>query len=214
MSDRPDIPAIPWKLIVPIAIFGLLLSAGAIVALVMMTGNGDGSSASTWTSTSSGATSKASTTRPSTATQTTGQTTGSSSPREFVAAMDKLVAENARLEQVGSSYATQINNGGAAAITDQILSDIRALQQQFQALDQQAQALSAPPAFTQSKADFLQLVAYNTQRCDSLYSASLAWRNGRSTEALFQEGQTAKTAYQALYPVFEQEYAAAKAGVS
>lgn len=197
----------------PIAILGLLLSAGAIVALVLMSGNGDGSSVLTWTSTSSGATTGGSmTARTTTATQTT-NTTGQGTPREFVTAMDSLVAENIRLEQLGASYATQINNGGAAAITDQILSDIRSLQQQFQTLDQQTRALSTPAAFTKSKADFLQLIAYNNQRCESLYSASLAWRNGRSTEALFQEGQTAKAAYQALYPVFEQEYAAAKAAV-
>lgn len=128
--------------------------------------------------------------------------------------MDGLVAENTRLEQQGVAYSNEINSGGAAAITDTILSNIRDLQQQFLAANQKAQELKSPPAFSQIKADFLQLNVYNTQRCDSLYSASVAWRNGRSTEALFAEGQKAKADYQALYPVFEQEYAAAKAGAS
>lgn len=199
----------------PIAVVGLVLSAGAIIALILMSNSGDTAATAASTSTSNTTVSTAKTQTSTSKTTAAGQNTGSTGEnpaRTFITAMDSLVAENAQLEQLGVSYANQINTGGVEAITDTLLSNIRDLQQKFVDANQRAQELKAPPAFSQVKADFLQLNVYNTQRCDSLYSASVAWRNGRSTEALFAEGQKAKAAYQALYPVFEQEYVAAKAG--
>ncbi len=199
-------------MIVLVAIAGLVLSAGAIAALVLTSGNGDGSSvaASTVASSTNSSTKKASTSKTTTAAQTT-STSDEGATREFLTAMDGLIADNARLEQLGISYANQVNSGGAAAVTDTMLINIGDLRMQFLDARERAKALKTPPAFSQVTVDFLQLNVYNTQRCDSLYKASVDWRNGQSTQADFAEGQKVKAAYEALYPKFEKEYAAARA---
>lgn len=211
---------IPWRLILPVTAAVLVLSLGAVIALAVTSGGSDlptGEAATTATNEAG-----ASTTRPrasTTGTGTAGGTTtasttsgGSGATKTFIASLDALVTENNQLEQQGVAYANQINASGAAAITDKMLADIDAVKQKFLAARAKADKLQAPPAFSKVKTDFLQLNAYNTERCQSLYDASVAWRAGGSTDEFFNKGQAAKAAYQALYPVFEQEYAAAKAG--
>lgn len=131
----------------------------------------------------------------------------------YVSQMDSLLAQNTSQEQQIVSTADQVNSVGPN-IDDSLMNSISNLESSFRNLETQVNNFSPPPVFAQSQADFLKLIDYNITRCDSMYRGSDAWRNNPDDDSyyksIFMEGQQAKESYQALYPNFQSEYAAAK----
>ncbi len=207
----------PWKWILIIGLACVVLAIGAGAALAFVTGsdNKTSSTASTATTTSTSSTrtstkSNTTTGRTTTSTTQTTSTSASSKTKAYIAAMDKLVAQNAELEKQIGVAADQINKVAPAGITDAMLADIDRLGIKFLAINTEAQDLEVPTAFSQAHKDFLQLTSYNMTRCDAIFGGALSWTYNQPYQEQFAEGQAAKVSYQALYPKFEDEYGAAK----
>jgi len=206
--------------VLPIALACVLLAAGAGVALASFTDLGKAtrsSAGSTWTnpntttSTDTGTTTKPSTTKTSTTRTQTTRTQTNGTAQTYINTMDRLIAENDRLETQIVTMADQINRVAPGGITDQMLSDIDQLGILFLGINTEADGLDTPAAFGTSTRDFKQLTSYNMDRCNALYGGALAWRSGQPYSGYFSEGQTAKDSYYSLYPFFIQEFEAAKA---
>lgn len=217
----PHSSSYPWKWILLIAIAGIILAAGAGAGLAYFTGKDDQSSSKATKTdpktdkdekdSTSTRTSKTRTSKTNTATTRTSRTSASSETQAYVSAMDELIAENAQLEQQIGVMADEINRVAPSGISDSLLSEIDTLSINFLAINNDAQDLTVPAAFGQAQQDFLQLTSYNMDRCNALYAGATFWRAGQPYQSSFEEGRVAKDAYQALYPIFEDEYAAAQA---
>lgn len=213
----------PWKWILLVAAAAIILAASAGAGVAYFTkGDDKTSSKSTSTSTKTDSdkgrstrtrTSKADKTSP-TGTTRTSRTTTDSSTRAYETAMDQLIMENYQLEQQIGVLADEINRVAPGGINDALLSEIDTLGIEFLGINADAQELDAPTAFRQAQQDFLQLTSYNMDRCNALYAGAIFWQSGQPYQSYFEEGRQAKESYWALYPVFEDEYAAAQAPLS
>ncbi|MHB0915581.1 MAG: zinc ribbon domain-containing protein [Thermoleophilia bacterium] len=222
-SPGPPGRSYPWKFILPIAAAGIILAGSAGAGVAYFTKSDDNtSSKSTKSSTKSDSdkdrstrtrTSKTDKTSP-TGTTRTSRTTTDSDTRAYVTAMDQLIAENYQLEQQIGVLADEINRVAPAGINDALLSEIDTLGIQFLGINTEAQDLDVPTAFRQTQQDFLQLTSYNMDRCNALYAGAIFWQSGQPYQSYFEEGRQAKESYLELYPVFEDEYAAAQAPLS
>lgn len=199
----------------PVIIGCVILAAGAGAALAAFTDLGKGGRAVTtqtfpaYTGTISAKTGTTGTSTTRTAKTQTTRTQADS--RAYIAAMDRLIAENDQLEKQITVLAQKINAVAPAGITDQMLAEVDELGVKFLGLNTEADGLVTPAAFDTSTRDFKKLTAYNQDRCNAMYAGSLHWRNGESYTADFTMGKAAKESYNALYPLFLQEYNQAKA---
>jgi hypothetical protein len=203
----------PWQWAVVIAVAGVILLAGAIGALLLVTRGDNNKEAGPVTATATVETAtvvQTVTKSVTTSTQAT-RTAADSMTRQYISTKDGLIAQNDNLEQQIVAYADEINRVAPYGITDSLLSSIDALQMQFLSINNQASSLQTPAAFTNVRSDFMQLTSYNMDRCSALYSGASAWRSGMYYQSYFDDGAAAKQNYQALYPIFQREYQQAKA---
>lgn len=216
-SPNPPNGSFPWKWVLPIAAACVLLAAGAGVALASFTDlrkqtTTTSTRATTSTSTTSTTSTKSNTTTTTKTAKTQTTSTKTDSKAEiYITTMDRLIAENDRLETRIIAAADEINRVAPGGITDKMLSDIDALGMEFLGINHEADDLDTPSAFGTSTRDFKALTSYNMDRCNALYSGASAWRYGQSYTGSFAEGQSAKDSYYSLYPFFIQEYDEAKA---
>jgi hypothetical protein len=196
----------------------LLLVGGAAYALTRNNGP-DSPDASAPPVGSSGTGSTTSTRPRTTTTGTTGttgttDTTGGTSTASYVSSMDSFIASNSTKEQQIRSLATTINQTGPN-ISSSTISQVSSLKNDFSTMKSQVNSLSTPTGFSQAEAEFVSLLDYNITRCDAMYNGATAWKSSGSKNAdssLFMPGQTAKEAYDKLYPTFQSDWASAKSG--
>lgn len=137
--------------------------------------------------------------------------------QQYVNSVDSLLLENDSLEQQIISAANEINSVAPYGITDSLLLSISNLESSVQTIRSQLNSLSPPEGFSTAHSEFDWLLYYNIIRCNALYRGAYAWAYYNyepQYSEIFSEGQQARASYDELYPVFADNYAAAKAGAS